>query len=87
MQQITESAADGEKQGADDGQRSSDASHGFTCCDCDSGAGGNGRRSRAWSWTSPGDGVSPAALDAHKKDKLSDQLKFFFQQTAPGPDL
>jgi hypothetical protein len=30
MHQIAENAADGEKQGADDGQRSSDASHGDT---------------------------------------------------------
>ena len=30
VHEIAESAADGEKQGADDGQRSSDASHGDT---------------------------------------------------------
>jgi hypothetical protein len=54
MHQIAENAADGEKQGADDGQRSSDASHGDTyerlrpgICDCDKRKAGKGTSSRA----------------------------------------
>jgi hypothetical protein len=39
MHEIADRPADGEKQGADDGQRGSDASHESTCSDCDSGAG------------------------------------------------
>jgi hypothetical protein len=54
VHEIAESAADGEKQGADDGQRSSDASHGDTyerlrpgICDCDKRKAGKGASSRA----------------------------------------